>query len=76
VSSSWAVNLAEERSIYTSREFNDEIGQAVIEAQMEVLPDEWKGDSLASSLMFNGAAHFHRPGVVYAVDLVVAVPNK
>jgi hypothetical protein len=47
---------------------------AVVEAQMSVLPDEWKPDALKSALKFNGVAHFHRPGIVYAVELVVAVP--
>jgi hypothetical protein len=41
---------------------------------MAVLPDEWKGDALKSSLKFNGVAFCHRPGLVYAVDLVIAVP--
>lgn len=56
------------------REFNDDIGRAVVEAQMAVIPDEWKPDALKASLSYNGVAHFHRPGMVYAIDLVVAVP--
>jgi hypothetical protein len=40
---------------------------------MSVIPDEWKADALKSALKYNGVAHFHRPGVVFALDLVVAV---
>lgn len=43
---------------------------------MGVLPDEWKAHAFSSALTFNGQAHFHRPGVVYSVELIVAVPNK
>jgi len=43
---------------------------------MSGLPDEWKTDSLVSSVKFVGVSHFHKPGVVFAVDLVVAVTNK
>jgi hypothetical protein len=41
---------------------------------MSVLPDEWKPDALKYSLKYNGVEHFHRPGIVYAVELIVAVP--
>jgi hypothetical protein len=58
------------------REFDDEKGKAVVEASMAAMPDAWKADALSSSLRFNGVSHFHRPGIVYAVDLVVAVPNS
>lgn len=58
------------------REFTDDIGKAVIEGMMTVIPDEWKADAFAPSLSFNGPAVFHRPGLVYAVDMVVAVPNR
>jgi hypothetical protein len=47
-----------------------------VEAMVAATPDEWKGDLFSSALTFNGVAHFHRPGIVYSVDLVVAVPNK
>lgn len=57
------------------RDFNDEIGKTSVEAIMAVTPDEWKGDALASSLTYRGVAHFHRPGIVYAVEVVVALPN-
>ncbi|KUJ09404.1 uncharacterized protein LY89DRAFT_741117 [Mollisia scopiformis] len=57
-------------------EFNDDIGKAVVEAWVSVMPDEWKQDMFKPSLTFNGVSIFHRPGVVYAVDLVVAVPSK
>lgn len=43
---------------------------------MAAVPDAWKADTLASSLRYNGVSHFHRPGIVYSVDLVVAVPNE
>jgi hypothetical protein len=43
---------------------------------MSVMPDEWKADALSSSLTFNQVGKFHRPGMVYAVDIVVAVPSK
>lgn len=56
------------------REFNDDIGKAVVEAQMAAIPDEWKPDALKASLSYNGVSHFHRPGIVCAIDLVVAVP--
>ncbi|KAG4433678.1 hypothetical protein IFR05_010846 [Cadophora sp. M221] len=57
-------------------EFTDDIGKAAIEGMMSVIPDEWKADAFAPSLSFNGPAVFHRPGLVYAVDMVVAVPNR
>ncbi|KAK0105471.1 hypothetical protein ONS95_004165 [Cadophora gregata] len=57
-------------------EFNDDIGKAVVEGMMSSIPDEWKADAFAPSLGFNGPAIFHRPGMVYAVDIVVAVPNR
>jgi hypothetical protein len=56
------------------REFSDEIGKAVMEAQMRVIPDEWKPDVSKKALKYNGVDDFHRPGIVYAVELVVAVP--
>ncbi len=56
------------------REFSDDIGKAAAEGSLAALPDEWKQYFTASSLMYNGVGHFHRPGMVYAVDLVVAVP--
>lgn len=43
---------------------------------MSVIPDEWKGDIWKSSLSFNGVSLFHKPGMCYSVDLIVAVPNK
>jgi hypothetical protein len=43
---------------------------------MESIPDEWKPDAFASSLKYNGVKHFHEPGIVYAVELIVAVPNR
>ena len=49
------------------RDFSDEIGAAVVGAQMAVFPDEWKPHALSSSLTFNqvgqvriaGAKCFH-----------------
>jgi hypothetical protein len=41
---------------------------------MGVLPDEWKEYAFKPSIFYRGVGHFHRPGIVYAVDLVVAVP--
>jgi hypothetical protein len=58
------------------REFNDEIGKEAVMGLMAALPDEWKEYALSSALSYNGPGHFHRPGIVHAVDLVVAVPNK
>ncbi|CZR63008.1 uncharacterized protein PAC_12905 [Phialocephala subalpina] len=58
------------------KEFNDEIGKEVVEAWVSVMPDKWKGDMFKPSLTFNGPAHFHRLGIVYSVQLVVAVPPK
>lgn len=29
-----------------------------------------------ASLTYNGVSHFHRPGIVYVVDLIVVVPSK
>jgi hypothetical protein len=43
---------------------------------MSVMPEEWKEHALSSALTFNQVGKFHRPGMVYVVDLVVAVPNK
>lgn len=42
---------------------------------MAAMPDEWKPDALSSSLKYNGVSHFHHPDIVYAVDVVVAIPN-
>jgi len=56
------------------KDFSDDIGKATVEAQMSVLPDEWKPDALKSALKYNGVGHFHRPGIVFAVELVVAIP--
>ncbi|KAL2060195.1 hypothetical protein VTL71DRAFT_9590 [Oculimacula yallundae] len=58
------------------REFNDEIGRVVIENMIAAMPEEWRGDALSPALAFNGPAVFHRPGMVYVVDLVVAVPGR
>lgn len=55
--------------------FTEERGKAVVEASMAAIPDEWKADALKSALKYNGVSHFHHPGIVYAVDIVVAVPN-
>jgi hypothetical protein len=62
------------RILIEYREFTDDIGKAVVEAEMAVIPDEWKADALKASLTYNGVGHFHRPGIVYGVGLVVAVP--
>lgn len=57
------------------REFDDDKGKAVVEGTLAAIPDEWKADVFSSSLKYAGASHFHRPGIAYAVDLIVAVPN-
>lgn len=57
-------------------EFNDDIGKAVVEAQFSAMPDEWKEHALTSALTFNQVSAFHRPGMVYTVDVLVAVPSK
>ena len=57
------------------REFDEEKGKAAVMGSMESIPDEWKPDALGSSLKYNGVSHFHQPGIVYAVDVIVAVPN-
>jgi hypothetical protein len=57
------------------REFDEEKGKAAVVGSMEAIPDEWKPDAFSSSLKFNGVSHFHQPGIVYAVDIIVAVPN-
>lgn len=53
------------------REFNDDIGKAVVTAQMEVMPDEEKY-WWASSLNFTQSAGFHKPGIVYSVRLILS----
>ena len=58
------------------RDFTDDIGKQAAEGALSVVPDEWKANVFSSSLTFNGQAHFHRPGIVYSVEIVVAVPNK
>jgi hypothetical protein len=70
--SSFIVNNSDTQN----REFNEEIGKVSVEAAMSVTPDEWKADVFSSSLTFNGQAFFHAPGVVYTVELIVAVPAK
>ncbi len=57
------------------RKFKDDSGKAGVEAS-EVVPDEWKGDLFKNALTYNGPANFHREGIVYAVDMIVAVPAK
>lgn len=57
-------------------EFNDDIGKAVTEAQLSVTPEEWKADAITSSLTFKGVAHMPRPGLVYTVEVVVALPDS
>lgn len=52
------------------------MGMAVVEAQMAALPNEWKETALSSALTFNQVSAFHRPGMVYSVDLIVAMPSK
>jgi len=58
------------------KEFDDAIGKQVIDAMMSVLPEEWKAKILKSAVTYKGADHFHRPGIVYAVELIVAIPPK
>lgn len=60
----------------STRDFNQDIGREVVEGMMTIVPDEWKGENFKSAMTFNVAGHFHAPGIVYAVDLVVAVPSK
>lgn len=57
-------------------EFSDDIGVAVVQGQMAACPDEWKEYALMSSLTFNQVSAFHRPGMVYTVDIIVALPSK
>jgi len=57
-------------------EFNDDIGKDVVMAQMSVTPDEWKKDSFSSSLTYDGGKSFHKPGIVYSVGIVVAIPGQ
>lgn len=58
------------------REFNDDIGMVAVENMVAIMPDEWKPDMLSSSLLFRGVSHFHKPGIVYAAELIVALPNR
>jgi hypothetical protein len=69
-------NYVPNRSDTQHREFNEEIGKVSVEAALSVTPDEWKADVFSSSLTFNGQAFFHAPGIVYTVELIVAVPAK
>ncbi|KAE9365115.1 hypothetical protein N431DRAFT_518124 [Stipitochalara longipes BDJ] len=57
-------------------EFDDEKAKEVAMAAVAAMPDEWKTDLFSSAMKYVGVSHFHKPGIVYAVDLVVAVPNK
>jgi hypothetical protein len=41
---------------------------------MAVIPPEWHADVFKHSLNYNGMSHFHRPGIVFTVELIVAVP--
>ncbi|KAK5017710.1 hypothetical protein LTR16_002114 [Cryomyces antarcticus] len=54
------------------KEFDDEIGRAVVTAVMEALPGEdeywWQ-----SSLAFAQVAGFHKPGIVYTVSVAIAM---
>lgn len=47
-----------------------------MEGMLAAIPGEWKGDAFAPALTFNGPNLFHRPGVVYSVELIVAVPLR
>jgi len=60
----------------TYREFSEDIGKNVAMGAVAATPDEWKSDIFSSALKYSGVSHFHVPGMVYAVDIVVAVPNK
>jgi hypothetical protein len=71
-----------QRQLYTTnfandehREFNDDIGKTAVAGMMAAIPDEWKANALDSSLKYAGVSHFHKPGIVYSVDVIVAVPN-
>jgi hypothetical protein len=59
-----------------NREFSDDIGKQAVEAMMGAIPDEWKQYAMLSSTFYRGVGHFHRPGIVYALDLVVALPAQ
>lgn len=43
---------------------------------MSVIPDQWKADALSSALTCNQVGQFHRQGMVYTVNVVLAVPSK
>lgn len=58
------------------KNFDESVGKDVVEGMMSVLPVEWHGDALKSALTYQGMDHFHRPGIVYSVDIIVAVPGK
>ncbi|KAH0562952.1 hypothetical protein GP486_002485 [Trichoglossum hirsutum] len=55
-------------------EFSEEIGKQVVGGGLEAVGPEGE-HFLKSSVRYAGYSHFHRPGVLYAVDLVVVVPN-
>lgn len=58
------------------RRFDENIGKEAVEGMMSVLPAEWHGDAFSSALTYQGMDHFHLPGIVYSVDLIIAVPSK
>ena len=41
---------------------------------MSSIPLEWHADAFKHSLKYNGMSHFHRPGIVVTIELIVAVP--
>jgi hypothetical protein len=43
---------------------------------MGVVPPEWHPDLFKHSLSYNGMSHFHRPGIVFTVELIVALPPQ
>lgn len=58
------------------REYNDDIGKACIESMLNALPDEWEQDAFTSALTFDGGKKFHLPGIVFTLDIIVAVPAR
>jgi hypothetical protein len=59
-----------------SSDFNEEIGKTVVEGGLSVTPDKWKADTFLSALQYNSQSKFHEDGMVYSVDIIVALPAK
>ncbi|KAH0565121.1 hypothetical protein GP486_001489 [Trichoglossum hirsutum] len=56
-------------------EFSDDIAKVCIEGALEAIGPEEAEYFFKSANSYGGYAHFHKPDVLFMVDIVVALPN-